>query len=61
MRIDVPTLLYVVYISLFIGLFLVVGLIFGFHLVTVAFMVFVVFVILAIDLTSRQIREPGTK
>ncbi len=61
MRIDVPTLLYVVYIALFIGLFLAAGLMFGFKPVTFAFMGFVVLVILMIDFTSRVIQEPDAK
>lgn len=61
MRIDVPTLLYVVYIAFFIGLFVFAGLVFGFHPVTFAFLGFTVLVILGIDLTSRMIREPEAK
>lgn len=61
MRIDVPTLLYVVYIVLFIGLFIAAGFLFGFQPVTFAFMGFIVLVILMIDFTSRVIQEPETK
>lgn len=61
MRIDVPTLLYVVYIALFIGLFLLAGFLFGFQPVTFAFMGFIVLVILMIDFTSRIIHEPELK
>jgi uncharacterized membrane protein YqjE len=59
MRIDVPTLLYVVYIALFFGLFLFAGLAFGFRWITFAFMGFTVLVIVMIDYTSRLIQEPG--
>ena len=61
MRIDVPTLLYVVYIALFIGLFVFAGVVFGFKWITFAFMGFVVLVILMIDYTSRVIQEPEAK
>jgi hypothetical protein len=61
MRIDVPTVLYVVYIALFIGLFIVAGYEFGFKWITLAFMGFVVLVILMIDFTSRLIQEPEAK
>ncbi len=61
MRIDVPTLLYVVYIAFFIGLFIVAGLTFGFHPVTFAFLAFVVLIILMIGFTSRLIQEPEAK
>lgn len=61
MRIDVPTLLYVVYIALFIGLFVLAGVVFGFKWITFAFMGFVVLVILMIDYTSRVIQEPEAK
>lgn len=61
MRIDVPTLLYVVYIALFIGLFFLAGLVFGFQWITLAFMGFVVLVIVMIDFTSRLIHEPEAK
>ncbi len=61
MKIDLPTLLYVVYIALFIGLFALAGLLFGFHPITFAFMGFIVLVILMIGFTSRVIQEPGTK
>ena len=61
MRIDVPTLLYVVYLLFFIGLFLLAGVLFGFHPVTIAFLAFIVCVILMIDLTSRVIQEPEAK
>ncbi len=61
MRIDVPTLLYVVYIALFIGLFVVAGLVFGFRWITFAFMGFTALVILMIDFTSRLIQEPEAK
>jgi len=61
MRIDVPTLLYVVYIVLFIGLFVAAGFMFGFKPVTFAFMGFIVLVILMIEFTSRIIQEPEGK
>ena len=61
MRVDVPTLLYVVYILFFIGLFILAGLLFGFHPVTFAFMTFIVLIILMISLMSRVIREPQAK
>lgn len=61
MRIDLPTLLYVVYIALFISLFALAGLEFGFHLVTFVFMGFIVLVIVMISYTSRIIQEPGAK
>lgn len=61
MRIDLPTLLYVVYIALFIGLFVFAGFLFGFQLVTFVFMGFTVLVILMIDFTSRIIQEPEAK
>jgi len=61
MRVDVPTLLYVVYIAFFIGLFIVAGMLFGFHPVTIAFIGFIVLVILMIDFTSRVIQEPEAK
>jgi membrane protein implicated in regulation of membrane protease activity len=61
MRLDVPTLMYVIYIALFIGLFIWAGLLFGFHPVTFAFMGFIVLVILMINFTSRIIQEPESK
>ena len=61
MRIDVPTLMYVIYILLFIGLFVLAGVLFGFHVVTFAFMTFIGLVILMIAFTSRVIREPSAK
>ncbi len=61
MRIDVPTLLYFVYIILFFGLFALAGLIFGWRWITFAFMAFMVLVIFMIDFTSRLIREPEPK
>ncbi len=61
MRVDVPTLLYVVYILFFIGLLVAAGMIFGFHIETIAFLGFIVCVILMIDFTSRVIQEPGAK
>ncbi len=61
MRIDVPTLLYVVYIAFFIGLFFLAGLTFGFHPVTFVFLAFVVLIILMIGFTSRLIQEPEAK
>ncbi len=61
MRIDVPTLMYVIYIALFIALFVWAGLLFGFHPVTFAFMGFVVLVIAMISFTSRIIQEPESK
>lgn len=61
MRIDVPTLLYVVYILFFLGLFVAAGMIFGFRWITFAFMAFTILIILMIDFTSRIIQEPGAK
>lgn len=61
MRIDVPTLLYVVYIALFFALFALAGLVFGFKWITFAFMAFTVIVIVMIDFTSRLIQEPEAK
>ncbi len=61
MRIDVPTLLYVIYILFFIGLFVLSGLVFGFHFITFAFMLFIGIVIVMIDFTSRIIQEPEAK
>lgn len=61
MRIDVPTLLYIVYIALFIGLFVLAGLVFGFRWITFAFLAFIVLVIVMIDFTSRLLREPEAK
>ncbi len=61
MRIDVPTLLYVVYIALFIGLFVLAGLLFGFQWITLAFLAFTVLVIVMISFTSRLIQEPEAK
>jgi prepilin signal peptidase PulO-like enzyme (type II secretory pathway) len=61
MRVDVPTLLYVVYIALFMVLFVVAGVMFGFRWVTFAFMAFTVIVIVMIDFTSRLIHEPEAK
>ncbi|HII40855.1 MAG TPA: hypothetical protein HA326_06545 [Thermoplasmata archaeon] len=61
MRVDVPTLLYVIYILLFIGLFVAAGFLFGFHPVTFAFLGFTVLVILMISFTSRIIQEPDAK
>jgi len=61
MRIDVPTLLYVVYILLFLGLFVAAGMIFGFRWITLAFMAFTVIIIVMIGFTSQIIREPETK
>lgn len=61
MRIDVPTLLYVVYIAFFVGLFVLGGLVFGFHPVTFAFMGFIVLVVLMIGFTARIIQEPEAK
>ena len=61
MRVDVPTLLYVVYIALFMALFVVAGVMFGFRWVTFAFMAFTVIVIVMIDFTSRLIHEPEAK
>lgn len=61
MRIDVPTLLYVVYIAAFIGLFVLAGWVFGFKWITFAFMAFTVIIIVMIDYTSRLIHEPEAK
>ncbi len=61
MRVDVPTLLYVIYIAFFIGLFVFAILTFGLHLITFAFLLFTVLVILMIDFTSRLIQEPAAK
>ena len=61
MKIDVPTLLYVVYILFFIGLFVFAGILFGFHFELIAFLVFIVLVIGMIALMSRAIREPEAK
>ncbi len=61
MRIDVPTLLYIVYIAMLFLLFLVAGLVFGFRWITFAFMAFIVLVIAMIDFTSRLIQEPSAK
>ncbi len=61
MRIDMPTLLYVVYIVLFIGLFVFAGLVFGWRWITLAFLGFTVLVILMIGFTSRIIQEPSAK
>lgn len=61
MRIDVPTLLYVIYILFFIGLSILSGLVFGFHVITFAFMGFAILVIVMIDFTSRIIQEPEAK
>ncbi len=61
MKVDVPTLLYVVYIAFFIGLFILAGLLFGFHPVTFAFLFFTILVVLMIDFTSRMIQEPEAK
>ena len=61
MRVDVPTLMFVIFILLFIGLFVLAGGVFGFHLVTFAFLTFIGFVILMIAYTSRVIQEPAAK
>ncbi len=61
MRVDVPTLLYVIYILFFIGLFFLAGFLFGFRLETLAFMTFIVLVVLMIAYTSRVIQEPEPK
>ncbi len=61
MRIDVPTLLYVVYIACFIGLFALAAVLFGFSLENFAFLFFIVLVILMIGFTSRLIQEPEAK
>ncbi|MFA5897221.1 MAG: hypothetical protein WC985_10035 [Thermoplasmata archaeon] len=55
--IDVPTLLYVVYIAFFVGLMVLAGWMFGLNLVTIAFGLFIILVILMIDYTSRIISE----
>lgn len=52
---DVPTLLYVVYISIFLVLLGAGGYLFGFNLATLAFAAFAVLVILMIGFTSRLI------
>jgi len=56
-RVDVPTLLYVVYIAFFVGLMVLAGLMFGLNLVTIAFGLFIILVILMIDYTSKIISE----
>jgi hypothetical protein len=61
MRFDVLTLLYVIYIIMFIGLFIAAGFMFGFQPVTFAFMGFIGLVIVMIDFTSRVIQEPDAK
>ncbi len=61
MRIDVPTLLYVVYIALFFSLFILVALTLGLRWITLAFMGFTVLVIVMIEFTSRLIQEPEAK
>jgi len=55
--IDVPTLLYVGYIALFVGLMVLAGWMFGLSLVTFAFGLFIILVIVMIDYTSRIISE----
>ncbi len=55
--IDIPTLLYVLYIALFVGLMVLAGLMFGLNLVTVAFGLFIILVIVMIDYTSKVISE----
>ncbi len=52
---DVPTLLYVIYISFFLVLLALGGYLFGFNLATLAFATFAVLVILMIGFTSRLI------
>lgn len=52
---DVPTLLYVVYISCFLALLAFGGYLFGFNLATLAFAIFAVLVIVMIGFTSRLI------
>lgn len=56
-RIDVPTLLYVIYIAFFLVLLAAAGFMFGFNLVTFAFAGFTVIIILMIDFTSRLISD----
>ena len=53
----ITTLLYVVYIALFLTLFGWSFLTFGFRLITLAFLVFILLIILAIDFTSGIIYE----
>jgi tryptophan-rich sensory protein len=53
----ITTLLYVVYIALFLSLFAWSFLTFGLRLITVAFLVFVLLIILGIDFTSRIIYQ----
>ncbi len=55
--IDVPTLLYVVYITFFVGLMALAGWMFGLNLVTIAFGLFIILVILMIDYTSWIISD----
>ncbi|MEK6987796.1 MAG: hypothetical protein AABX97_06865 [Candidatus Thermoplasmatota archaeon] len=55
--IDVPSLLYVVYIAMFVALLAAAGWVFGLNLVTIAFGAFAVLVILMIEFTSRLIAE----
>ncbi len=57
LRIDIPTLLYVVYIAFFVGLMILAGFMFGLSLVTVAFGLFIILVILMIDFTAKVISE----
>ncbi len=54
---DVPTILYVGYIALFVGLMVLAGLMFGLNVVTIAFGLFIILVILMIDYTSKIISE----
>lgn len=55
--VDVPTLMYVVYISFFVVLLAAAGMLFGFNQVTIAFTGFIILIILMIDFTSRIISD----
>ncbi|HEY7587650.1 MAG TPA: hypothetical protein VIB49_02750 [Thermoplasmata archaeon] len=55
--IDVPTLLYVLYITWFIGLMAAAGFLFGFNQVTLAFAGFTVIIIVMIHFTARLISD----
>jgi hypothetical protein len=55
--IDVPTLLYVGYIAMFLALMGAAGWFFGLSFVTIAFVGFTIAVIMMIEFTSRLIAE----
>lgn len=55
--VDVPTLMYVLYISFFVVLLVAAGVLFGFNQVTIAFTGFIILIILMIDYTSRLISD----